>query len=104
MAWVVWGIGVFAYAVAVMHRGALGVAGLEAAAHFGTTAGVVSTFVVLQLAVYAVAQVPVGAMLDRFGSRAVARYAVSGPARRAHPGRLPERPKGADCKSAAQAS
>ena len=71
MAWVVWGIGVFAYAVAVMHRGALGVAGLEAAAHFGTTAGVVSTFVVLQLAVYAVAQVPVGAMLDRFGSRAV---------------------------------
>ncbi|QXT62709.1 MFS transporter [Tessaracoccus palaemonis] len=71
MAWVVWGIGVFAYAVAVMHRGALGVAGLEAAAHFGTTAGVVSTFVVLQLAVYAVAQVPVGAMLDRFGSRAI---------------------------------
>lgn len=68
-AWVVWGIGIVGYAVGVMHRSSLGVAGLEAADHFGTTPGVVSTFVVAQLAVYAVAQVPVGVLLDRLGSR-----------------------------------
>lgn len=68
-AWVVWGVGLFGYAVAVMHRASLGVAGLEAAQHFGTTPGIVSTFVVLQLATYALAQVPVGALLDRLGSR-----------------------------------
>lgn len=67
--WIVWGVGVTAYAVVVMHRTSLGVAGLEAARHFGTTPGVVSTFVVLQLAVYALAQVPVGLLLDRYGSR-----------------------------------
>ncbi|GAA4894420.1 MFS transporter [Tessaracoccus lubricantis] len=70
-AWVVWGVGLLAYAVAVMHRTSLGVAGLEAAQHFGTTPGIISTFVVLQLAVYALAQVPVGLTLDRYGSRAV---------------------------------
>lgn len=69
MAWVVWGVGVFAYAVAVMHRTSLGVAGLEAAEHFDTTPGAISIFVVLQLATYAIAQVPVGMFLDRFGSR-----------------------------------
>lgn len=68
-AWVVWGVGLFAYAVVVMHRTSLGVAGLEAADHFNTTPGVISTFVVLQLATYAIAQVPVGLLLDRFGSR-----------------------------------
>lgn len=67
--WIVWGIGLLAYAVAVMHRTALGAAGLEAAEHFGTTPGIVSTFVVLQLALYALAQVPVGLLLDRYGSR-----------------------------------
>ncbi len=68
-AWMVWGVGVFGYSLAVMHRSALGVAGLEAAAHFGTTPGIISTFVVLQLATYALSQVPVGLLLDRFGSR-----------------------------------
>lgn len=70
-AWVVWGVALFGYALAVMHRSSLGVAGLEAAAHFGTTPGIISTFVVLQLATYALAQVPVGLMLDRYGSRVV---------------------------------
>ena len=65
----VWGVGLVAYAVAVMHRTSLGVAGLEAAQHFGTTPGIISTFVVMQLAVYALAQVPVGLLLDRWGSR-----------------------------------
>lgn len=69
MAWVVWGVGLLGYAITIMHRSVLGVAGLIAAEHFGTTPGIVSTFVVLQLATYALAQVPVGILLDRFGSR-----------------------------------
>ena len=68
-AWIVWGVGLFAYAVGIMHRTSLGVAGLEAADHFNTTPGIVSTFVVLQLATYALAQVPLGVLLDRHGSR-----------------------------------
>lgn len=71
MAWLVWGAGLFCYAVVVMHRTSLGVAGLEAADHFNTTPGIISTFVVLQMATYAIAQVPVGILLDRFGSRAL---------------------------------
>ncbi|MFT3888462.1 MAG: MFS transporter [Arachnia sp.] len=68
-AWLVWGAGLFVYAITLMHRASLGMAGLEAAAHFGTTPGIVSTFVVLQLSTYALAQVPAGALLDRYGSR-----------------------------------
>jgi MFS family permease len=64
-----WGLGLAAYTVAVFHRASLGVAGLEAQERFGTTAAVLSLFVVLQLAVYATLQVPVGVFLDRLGSR-----------------------------------
>jgi len=70
-AWSVWVIGVAVYAIAVMQRSTLGVAGVEASHHFGAGAGLVSVFVVLQLAVYAAAQVPVGLALDRLGSRRV---------------------------------
>ena len=59
------------YAVAVLHRGSLGVAGVEAVDRFGIGGTVLSTFVVVQLAVYAWLQVPVGVLLDRFGSRAL---------------------------------
>ena len=70
-AWLVWAASIVVYIVAMMHRSSLGVAGLEAAEHFGTTAGIVSTFVVLQLTTYALAQLPAGALLDRYGSRAM---------------------------------
>ncbi|SDB83735.1 Sugar phosphate permease [Raineyella antarctica] len=70
-AWLVWLTGVLVYAVAVMQRSSFGVAGLEAAQHFSAGAGIVSMFVVLQLGVYAAAQVPVGLALDRLGSRTV---------------------------------
>lgn len=66
---VVWGVAAGAYAVAVLHRGAFGVAGVEAADRFGVNATVLSTFVVVQVAVYAALQVPVGLLLDRLGSR-----------------------------------
>ncbi len=68
-AWVIWGTGVAAYAVAVLQRSSFGVAGIAAAGHFGTTGGIVSTFVVLQLLVYTLMQIPAGLMLDRFGTR-----------------------------------
>ena len=68
-AYVVWAVGLLAYAVAVFHRGSLGVAGVQAQQHFSAGASAISLFLVLQLAVYAALQVPVGLALDRFGSR-----------------------------------
>jgi MFS family permease len=67
--WLVWSVGVFAYLVAVLQRSSFGVAGLDASARFHTAPAVLSTFVVLQLVVYAGLQVPVGLLLDRFGAR-----------------------------------
>ena len=63
-AWVVWGVAVAAYAVAVFQRASLGVAGVEAQERFGATAAQLALFSVLQLAVYAGLQVPVGVLLD----------------------------------------
>jgi MFS family permease len=68
-AWLVWGVGVLAYIVAVLHRTSLGVAGIEAQHRFGASASVLASFAVLQLLVYAGLQVPVGVALDRFGAR-----------------------------------
>ena len=68
-AYTAWGVGLFAYAVAVFHRASLGVAGVQAQERFHAGASVVSLFLVLQLAVYAGLQVPVGVVLDRLGSR-----------------------------------
>src|SRR5690348_12852797 len=65
----VWGVGVFAYVVAVFHRSSLGVAGLAAAHRFGIGPSVLALFSVAQLAVYAMMQIPVGVLLDRFGTR-----------------------------------
>lgn len=71
LALAVWGTGLVAYVVAVTGRTSFGVAGLPAAERFGVGASVLSLFVVIQLAVYAAAQVPVGMVLDRIGSRRV---------------------------------
>jgi MFS family permease len=68
-AWFVWALAVLAYAVAVFHRGSLGVASVAAQHRFGASAAELSLFSVLQLAVYASLQVPVGILLDRFGTR-----------------------------------
>ena len=71
MTWVVWITAVIAYGFAVMQRTSLGFMGLTAAAHFNAPASVVATFMVLQLAVYAVLQIPAGITVDRLGSRVV---------------------------------
>jgi hypothetical protein len=74
-AWLVWGLALAAYVVAVFNRGSLGVTGVAAQHRFGATAAQLGLFGVLQLGVYAALQVPVGVLLDRFGSR---RLIVSG--------------------------
>src|SRR5579871_3504818 len=68
-AWLIYALGLLAYAVAVFQRASLGVAGVEAERRFGITAAVLSLFAVLQLAVYASLQVPVGVVLDHVGAR-----------------------------------
>ncbi|MDO8107411.1 MFS transporter [Isoptericola sp. b441] len=70
-AWTVWLAALVAYAVAVLHRTSFGVSGIEAADRFGVSATVLSTFVMVQLTVYATMQIPSGMLLDRFGSRAM---------------------------------
>lgn len=67
-AWAIWFVALAAYIIAVLHRTSLGVAGLDAQERFHIGAGAVASFAVLQLLVYAGLQVPVGLLLDRFGS------------------------------------
>ncbi len=69
--WIVWATGVLAYMVAVFDRTTLGVSGLAAAERFTAGPTLLSMFVVLQVVVYAAAQVPAGLLLDRYGSRAL---------------------------------
>jgi MFS family permease len=71
LAFTVWGAALAAYVVAVTGRTSLGVAGLQAADRFDISAASLSLFVVVQLAVYAAAQIPVGILLDKVGSRRV---------------------------------
>lgn len=59
------------YIVAMAGRTSLGVVGLEAMARFHMSASVLSLFTVVQLGVYALAQIPVGIALDRWGTRRV---------------------------------
>ncbi|AHI00557.1 MFS transporter [Kutzneria albida] len=70
-AWVVWATAVVVYLFAVFHRSSLGVAGLAAGERFGVGPAALSTFTVLQVAVYAAMQVPTGLLVDRFGPRRV---------------------------------
>ena len=67
----VWVVGLLVYLLAVFHRSSLAVAGLAAADRFHISASQLATFTMLQLLVYAGMQIPVGLLVDRFGSRAV---------------------------------
>ena len=68
-AWVVLTVGQFAAVVAVLQRSSLGVGAADALGRFGITAATLATFSVLQLLVYAGLQVPVGVLIDRYGSK-----------------------------------
>ncbi len=66
-----WVVGLLVYLVAVFHRSSLAVAGLAASERFDISASQLATFTMLQLVVYAGMQIPVGLLVDRFGSRSV---------------------------------
>ena len=66
--WVVWGIAALAYAIAIINRSSLAALGPAAQDHFGIDATTLAAFPVIQLIVYAGLQIPVGMLLDRFGS------------------------------------
>ncbi|WP_246142527.1 MFS transporter [Nocardioides rubriscoriae] len=71
LAYAVWAVGLATYLVAVFHRSSLAVAGLVATERFDIGAAQLATFTMMQLLVYALMQVPVGLLVDRFGPRAV---------------------------------
>ena len=68
-AWSIWAAAISVYVLAVFHRTSLGVAGLQAAERFGISSSQLATFTIVQVAVYAAMQLPVGALLDRYGSK-----------------------------------
>jgi MFS family permease len=68
-AWLMWGLGALCYLTALFHRMSLSVAGLTAQERFSIDATGLAAFSVVQLVLYAVLQVPVGAAADRFGPR-----------------------------------
>jgi sugar phosphate permease len=68
-AWVVWTLAASAYFVAIFHRAALGVAGLQAADRLHIAQGSLSILIGLQLVVYLLMQIPAGLAADRIGPR-----------------------------------
>jgi predicted MFS family arabinose efflux permease len=62
-------VGQFAAVVATLQRSSLGVATTDALPRFGITAATLAAFSMVQLLVYAAMQVPVGVLIDRYGSR-----------------------------------
>jgi MFS family permease len=68
-AWLVFAVGALAYIVTVGNRTSLAAAGLDAQARYDITAATLSSFAVLQLFVYALLQVPIGVLIDRWGPR-----------------------------------
>ncbi len=70
-AWLIWTVGVAAYVLAITNRTSLAAAGVEAATRFEADAATLSMFAVVQLAMYGGMQIPVGVLLDRYGSRPI---------------------------------
>jgi MFS family permease len=60
---------VLCYVLAVAQRTTFAVAGLDAAERFAISPGTLSVFVFIQVAVYIVAQIQAGLLVDRWGSR-----------------------------------
>ncbi|MFV0320445.1 MAG: MFS transporter [Microbacterium sp.] len=70
-AWLIWGVSVAAYVLAVTNRTSLAGVGVDTADRFHADASTLSMFAVLQLAVYGIMQIPVGLWLDRWGARPI---------------------------------
>jgi MFS family permease len=75
---IVWSVAVGAYVVAIMNRSSFGVATLEVSQRFGVSSAVLAAVAVSQLVVYALLQVPVGVLLDRYGPRALVAGGAAG--------------------------
>ncbi|MGO1234580.1 MFS transporter [Microbacterium gubbeenense] len=67
----VWAIACIAYLAAIMSRTSLSATAAIASDRFALTSGDLATFGMLQLIVYAGAQIPAGMLIDRLGGRAV---------------------------------
>ncbi|WP_341934456.1 MFS transporter [Microbacterium sp. LWO14-1.2] len=70
-AWLIWSVGVAAYVLAITNRTSLGAVGVDAADRFMADASTLALFAVVQLAVYGGMQIPIGILLDRYGSRPI---------------------------------
>lgn len=67
--WAVLIVATVAYVVGVLQRSSMGVATVDATERFAIDATALSTLGVVQLLVYAILQIPVGVLVDRFGPR-----------------------------------
>src|SRR5699024_8591402 len=70
-AWIVWLTGAGVYFLAFLHRASLGVAGPRAVDRLDISATELGSFVMVQLGLYALMQVPAGVAIDRWGARKV---------------------------------
>lgn len=65
----VWAIAVTVYVVAILGRTSFGVASVEAIERFQVDASRIAVFTSVQVGVYALSQIPMGLLIDRFGPR-----------------------------------
>lgn len=70
-AWLIWGVALAAYVLAITNRTSLAAVGVDAAERFHADAATLSMFAVVQLAMYGGMQLPVGVLLDRYGARPI---------------------------------
>lgn len=70
-AWIIWGVALAAYVLAITNRTSLAAVGVDAADRFQADAATLSMFAVVQLAMYGGMQLPVGVLLDRYGARPI---------------------------------
>ena len=68
-AWTVLAVAQFATVIAVLQRSSLGAAATDALDRFAITAATLGSFAMMQLLVYTAMQVPVGVLIDRYGSK-----------------------------------
>lgn len=69
--WLIWAIGAGVYFFGFIHRASLGVAGPGAVDRLGISSTQLGSFIMVQLGLYAVMQVPAGMAIDRWGARRV---------------------------------
>ncbi|MEX3504497.1 nitrate/nitrite transporter [Corynebacterium sp. LK2510] len=70
----VWLGAVAVYVAAILGRTSFGVAGVEAIERFDVDASRIAVFTAVQVGVYALSQIPVGVLIDRYGPRVMLVY------------------------------